>query len=653
VGLGSGGSTQGGGVGGGDASGVEPPGCDNDCVSGGEDAALPNDGAPPDAGDHTATCLEPDQLGTWRCLCGDGHRVTREGDRCVESSVLRSVWAVHDGEKVERTELTHPSRARNSAWDGRRVRIFGGRNEMLGFQLVAESAEAVRAITVSLPELRQRGGDAVIRYRAPGLDPSVYVDRPIQVFSQHYLNVTEPTSAHWITQPSRASAPVDMRGEKPVALVPENAAPGRGGLPVSMAARRTQAFWFDVYTPRDLPAGFYDGMITLTADGEEWTVPVELEVFDFALPEQNSWNAMVYFEAEQTTRYHGTDRSQAYHRLAHRSRIEFVRSYDVTSATQNAGRFSGTEFTRRLGYEGPGEGVGNRIIPRTMYSPGTLFDERQSAWRESDAWMRYLDANIPGAITLLYMPDEPSSSEFDRILRIGRNIDENPGPGRRLPVFVTHGYASTLAPAIDIWCTGANQYSTTRAAAQRERGGDMWFYNGQRPHAGSLLVDSPATDPRVQAWASYKHGAKVYFYWHANHWYHNSQSPSGYERTQNVWVNPITFRNRSGGFANGDGVLVLPGEDVIHREQNRGIEGPVATIQLLNLRRGAQDHLYLSLLAQQGRSDLVSWALQQVVPRVLDETRSDQRVSFPENGDAFEEVRYRLAQALAERTVTQ
>jgi hypothetical protein len=34
------------------------------------------------------------------------------------------------------------------------------------------------------------------------------------------------------------------------------------------------------------------------------------------------------------------------------------------------GRFDGTDFSRARGYEGPGQNVGNQIIPRTFYGPG-------------------------------------------------------------------------------------------------------------------------------------------------------------------------------------------------------------------------------------------------------------------------------------------
>src|SRR5215217_6611728 len=65
------------------------------------------------------------------------------------------VWAVNDGEKVERDDLANRNRASNSAWDGRRIKIFGARNEVVAFQVVVESgAEGIGELRVALPELK-------------------------------------------------------------------------------------------------------------------------------------------------------------------------------------------------------------------------------------------------------------------------------------------------------------------------------------------------------------------------------------------------------------------------------------------------------------------------------------------------------------------
>jgi hypothetical protein len=564
------------------------------------------------------------------------------------------VWAVNDGEKVERDDLTHRGRVSNSAWDGRRIKIFGARNEVIAFQVVVEAgAEGVGALSLALPELRRRGGGGRVRYAPPAADPTDYAGRPIQLFSVNYMNVTETTRANWVWRPDSPAAPADTTGWKPVQLVPENAKAGKGGFPLKVAPRQNQAVWIEIYTARDLPAGIYEGRVEVTADGRKQSVPVELELFDFTLPDENSMHAMVYYEPLQPELYQGRNLDAEYHRFAHRQRVELTHAYNVESARAARGRFTGEDFTRARGYEGPGEAIGNRVIPRSFYGPGKDFDERASAWRKSDEWMTFLRENFPAALTFLYVPDEPGPSEYEYIRRLAANVHSNPGPGKSLPIFVTKRYTKELEEAIDIWDSGPQGFDVERARSERARGRRYWIYNGGRPAGGAIVIDAPATDPRATIWACFKHHIEVYFYWHGVHWRHNSQKQG--TREQNVWANPITFDNRgqprkpvnSQGWINGDGVLIYPGEERLHPEEDRGVPGPVSTVQLANFRRGLQDHQYLTLARRAGLNAEVEAALQAVVPRVFSETPRGGAVSFAETGDQFERARYTLARAIA------
>ena len=69
---------------------------------------------------------------------------------------------------------------------------------------------------------------------------------------------------------------------------------------------------------RDLPAGIYEGNVRVAADGEVRRVPLQLELFDFTLPVENSMHAMVYYESLQPELYQGRNLDEVYHRFAHR-----------------------------------------------------------------------------------------------------------------------------------------------------------------------------------------------------------------------------------------------------------------------------------------------------------------------------------------------
>src|SRR5258706_13298213 len=157
------------------------------------------------------------------------------------SASVRYVWAVNDGEKIERDDLDNPNKNSNSAWDGRRIRIFGARNEIIAFQLMVEAgSDGIKQLSVSLPELRQQGGKARITYAAQALDPTNYAGRPIQLFSLNYMQVETASHAEWVFQPGSPAAPKDPTRGKPVQLVPQTPRVGRGGVVLPRSPRQAQ-----------------------------------------------------------------------------------------------------------------------------------------------------------------------------------------------------------------------------------------------------------------------------------------------------------------------------------------------------------------------------------------------------------------------------
>ena len=581
--------------------------------------------------------------------------------------VVVSVWAVNDGERVEQynDDDVNPNRYRNSVWDGTAVRIFGGRNEVLAFQVIVEvGPTGINELSAALPILRQRDGAAEIVYRAPSPDPTDYVDRPISLFTEHYMEVSESahTTASWIIDAD--GEPDDPYGWKPVQLIPENAARGLGGLPMSVEANANQGLWFEIYTAKDLPAGFYDGEIYIVADTLEVALPLELQVYDFTLPDENSMNAMIFYDEEFLYGEDGFHRSAdveaAYHRFAHRQRVEFVMGYDDRMYVQEAGiraRFDGSAFTPEHGYDGPGVSLGNNIIPRSFYGlPDTYYDSKDAIWADANAWMSSINSTFPHAITFLYMPDEPSSDEdCDFVRETALIVKTNPGIGGTLPLFVTSGYnadidgVSSAFPAglIDIWDMNMDLYRQSVARDQRNEGDDCWVYNGMRPYGGAPVYDCPATDMRANIWACFRAEINTYFYWHALYWQYNGRS----SEHSNVWADTITYSENDGTMAAGDGVLVFPGEDVFHPEEDRNIAGPCSSIAMANLRRGLQDHQYLTMAREAGLNDLVDSLLDSIVPEVFGDI-SPVGIHFAERGDSYENARRQLAEALAGRNTT-
>ena len=148
---------------------------------------------------------------------------------------ISAVWVCNDGEKIEQNDLDNPNMTGNSAWNGTQAKIFGRRNEILAFQvIVAAGGQSINSLTATLSGLKERGGSSRIVYTPPAKDPTVYTGRPIQIYSVNYMNVARRTSAEWFypLEDSHPALPTDPVGLKPVQLIPENAARGKGGFPL-------------------------------------------------------------------------------------------------------------------------------------------------------------------------------------------------------------------------------------------------------------------------------------------------------------------------------------------------------------------------------------------------------------------------------------
>ncbi len=75
----------------------------------------------------------------------------------LAATSIKAVWANDGGDKVlqeETRSLASGGRVLNSLWDGRRISLFGARNEVVSVALILETADsAAKAIDVRLPEL--------------------------------------------------------------------------------------------------------------------------------------------------------------------------------------------------------------------------------------------------------------------------------------------------------------------------------------------------------------------------------------------------------------------------------------------------------------------------------------------------------------------
>ena len=260
---------------------------------------------------------------------------------------------MNDGEKVERDAVEHPLRARNSAWDGKVVRISGARNEIVAFQIIVEADDrGIRALSLRLPSLASSADR--IAYRPPAPDPTDYVDRPIQIFGVQ-LHARHDLVARVVGVHARIAGGARRirRDGSPCSSCRRTRAPDAADSRSRSRPGQNQAIWVEVYIDRVRKPGRYRGTIEIRADAARRTLPIELEVYDFALPDENSMHAMLYYSSDQAELYQGRNLDPAFHRLAHRHRVELVHAYDEQTIQKRVGPLLGDGLhARRAGSTG-------------------------------------------------------------------------------------------------------------------------------------------------------------------------------------------------------------------------------------------------------------------------------------------------------------
>lgn len=175
-------------------------------------------------------------------------------------------WALSSAAKI-RPDQPPPTET------GAAIEIRCARNEREAAQLVVRSAQPLKHFQLTLSALTGPGGAEI----SPGR---------FEILQAMYLDVTQPTD-----RASRAG------------LWPDPLLPVTG--PLDLSAGTNHAFWLRVFTPTNAAPGTYRGTVRLRAQDLETSVPIELRVYDFTLPDRMTCTTAFGFSPGNIFRYHG------------------------------------------------------------------------------------------------------------------------------------------------------------------------------------------------------------------------------------------------------------------------------------------------------------------------------------------------------------
>lgn len=584
---------------------------------------------------------------------------------CSSPSGINRIWAVDDGEKVRKDDISNPlaSAPDNLVWQNGTVNLFGGRNEIVAFQLIIEAdTSGADRVNISVSDLRN--GNSII----PGSasvppDPFDYRGRYVELFTEHYLHMVKRSPPLWFFSESALLSPY-YTGWVPDCLIPFQAPSGKGGAPFTIDPGMNQGIWVDIFVPADAVPGNYSGVASITvSDRVVKKIPLKLKVYDFALSDTTHLKNMFgYYPGYIARRHNISQGSEEYYKLdlkyqqlAHRHRFDLVCGVDNLDDMDKYYRryLTGESYSEQNGYSGPGTNIGNGTFSigyggdfPAEYGGSVKKMNRKEWWTGSDAWINWFLQNAPGVDIHKYLfPDEPDfkgpagakgTGSMDTIRMQADWTHTNPGPGKKIPSLVTNKIIPKLKGYVDFWSISAQEWtmdlSAEMVAEERAAGHKFGIYNGFRPGMGAVVSDADAIEFRVMPWVAWKYKIDQYFYWSTTFW-----------RDLNVFVNPLTYEER----INGDGTFLYPGQDALFPDEDRNLAGPLSSIRAKNWRRGAQDYEYLWLAKSMGLDSEVESIVNSCIPTGVWEAKSQKDVSWSDRGYKFEEYRRQLAELIA------
>jgi hypothetical protein len=497
---------------------------------------------------------------------------------------ITAVWANEGGDKVTQDELRatgHASAVVNGVWDGRCIKTFGARNEVVSFDVVLEamSSKATK-VSVNLGTFTGPGG-AVLR-SAPRASGKLFdwTTTETELFYVRYLQIkglsqqAYGTLASWqeATFPKRAECPGMTQAtpdskptgsgcawtQRPVAnkLYPDIAVPLELVPTFDIAASSNQSIWADVYVPKTAPAGVYGAMLTVSENGAvTHKVPVSLRVRNFALPDAPSARTMLFTSyGDIAPRYVGiaypnpgssqdmlVQTALKNERLmAHRHRISLIGDDANQTGTQPGTDYvsvlDGSFFSSANGYAGPGAGTGQDVYSIGTYGALTQGSTQTSFTSAFNGWETWFEAHSPGTERFVYLCDESSCQQTTPTLATQLQWwAAISGVGSKLHTLATQPLLDApkaLSDPTSSWPfsagvsgVGTSTGGTTTAdqtAADAVVGAEparrIFAYNGQRPGSGSIATEDDGVALREQPWGQYKKKIDRWFWWEATYY---------------------------------------------------------------------------------------------------------------------------------------
>lgn len=373
---------------------------------------------------------------------------------------------------------------------------------------------------------------------------------------------------------------------------------------MQLAPGRTQPVWVGVDVPDDCPPGDYRGRIRVQAGDHQTELPLEVRVYDFALPRERHLWVTNWFNLGNIAKAHKVElwsepfwamlSRYAQAMAAHRQNVALapLSLVQITRAAEGALRFDFSRFDRfvrvfldagaaeriELGHVASfgKEGWSGKEIVLQDVSATDAATGKSVSLKPADGLAPLLSAlqehlRERGWLqrAMIHVADEPSENNLASWRQASAFVHQCAPEIRRIDAIECPGFEG----ALEVWVPKLSHlnvwYPSYRKAQQA--GAEMWFYTCCHPTGlyPNRFLDFSLLKTRQLHWLNYAYDLPGYLHWGLNFW--------GAE----------PFGAPSANLPPGDTHILYPGPD-----------GPLSSLRYEAMREGIEDYEWLRLLAE-------------------------------------------------------
>jgi hypothetical protein len=344
-----------------------------------------------------------------------------------------------------------------------------------------------------------------------------------------------------------------------------------------------QSVWITVYAPPGTPAGTYTGAVTVSPKGEPTTkVEVQARVYGFNLaPGAGHFKTAFALFDDNIASVYGKKSLDAKTR---RQWGDFVLRHRLNP--DNIYRQQPPDVTDLEHYL---KGGMNSFTVMSMPEKVTGIENCRKA---ISAFMERLgksrDHEALRKMAFVYGFDEIDKDKFDAMRQVFGMARHEFGLPTMTTGHVPQDSQTLRDLQIDWLCPITDWLDFGKVERCRAEGFKVWSYCSLQPYPPfpNWRLDCPLVEARVMWWQAYHENLDGFLYWALNIWSRpNNDKPINPSDGPLLKWGVTTLPDYP--WLHGDGLLLYP-----------GVNGPMGSIRLANIRDGLEDYEYLWLLAQ-------------------------------------------------------